>query len=216
MVALTRDLNEVGLHASKGGLAAQRERVLQLRFVVGGVLCDIPASLSPLLLAAKRRSGRDSSSGMSHVRLPPAHGEREREPKLTGSGKRAHLRHARSGPWRPYLGPPRPDLASASSHGLHLAFLLLLHGASRGYPPPRPSHCKVSDTPVRCGDPPMAARRSASDRTTARARSFPVARVTTAADLREHLGKEAGGIRRRGGVELQLGFRVPCIYLVQP
>ena len=63
---------------------------------------------------------------------------------------------------------------------------------------------------------PMAARRSASDRTTARARSFPVARVTTAADLREHLGKEAGGIRRRGGVELQLGFRVPCIYLVQP
>jgi len=216
------------------------EWVLQLGFVAGGVpeesqavadaespragakrerdLCDIPASLLLPLLAAKRRSGQDSSSGMSHVRLPPAHGggEREREPKLTGSGKRAHLRHARSGPWRPYLGPPRPDLASASSHGLHLAFLLLLHGASRGYPPPRPSHCKVSDTPVRCGDPPMAARRSASDRTTARARSFPVARVTTAADLRENLGKEAGGIRRRGGVELQLGFRVPCIYLVQP
>ena len=101
MVALTRDLNEVGLHASKGGLAAPRERVLQLGFVTGGVpeesqaaadaespragakrerdLCDIPASLSSPLLAAKRRSGRDSSSGMSHVRLPPAHGGRERE-----------------------------------------------------------------------------------------------------------------------------------------
>jgi len=34
-------------------------------------LCDIPASLSSPLLAAKRRYGRDSSSVMSHVRLPP-------------------------------------------------------------------------------------------------------------------------------------------------
>ena len=77
------------------------ERVLQLGFVAGGVpeesqaaadaespragakrerdLCDIPASLLLPLLAAKRRSGWDSSSGMSHVRLPPAHGGRERE-----------------------------------------------------------------------------------------------------------------------------------------
>jgi len=29
-------------------------------------------------------------------------------------------------------------------------------------------------------------------------------------------GRRQGGIWRRGGVELQLGFRVPCIYLVQP
>ena len=44
----------------------------------GRDLCDIPTSLLSPLLAAKRRSGRDSSSGMSHVRLPPAHGGRER------------------------------------------------------------------------------------------------------------------------------------------
>jgi len=41
-------------------------------------------------------------------------------------------------------------------------------------------------------------------------------RCPVGGSLREHLGKEAGGIRRRGGVELQLGFRIPCIYLVQP
>ena len=34
-------------------------------------LCDIPASPSSPLPAAKRRYGRDSSSVMSHVRLPP-------------------------------------------------------------------------------------------------------------------------------------------------